>query len=133
MTDIKIPYGAFKKLVKNSGLIVFESAEYLMTSQGPLTLWTEKRKNSKRVYADSIPYLKVGYLSISAAEVRRLPTGLMTWIEEMNELINSVDEDVLSEFVTATMIHFDELKETGLRSEIELGLAKWMNPETEET
>ena len=132
MTDIKIPYGAFKKLVKRSGLIVFECAEYLMTSHGPLTLWTEKRKNSNRVYADSIPYLRVGYLSISGSEVDKLPKSLITDIEEMIELIESVPDEELGYFVTAILKQFDDMKETGLRSEIEIGIENWRKPETEE-
>lgn len=132
MTDIKIPYGAFKRLVKRSRLIVFESANYLMTSHGPLTLWAEKRKNSKRIYADSIPYLKVGYLSISGSDVEKLPKSLITDIEEMIELIKSVPDEELSFFVTAILKQFDDMKETGLRAEIEDGIENWMNPETEE-
>lgn len=131
MTDIKIPYGAFKKLVKKSGLIVFECADCLMTSHGPLTLWTEKRNTEKRIYADSIPYLKVGYLSISGSEVEKLPKSLITDIEEMIELIESIPDEELSFFVTAILKQFDDMKETGLRSEIEIGVENWMNPEDE--
>ena len=53
--------------------------------------------------------------------------------EAINRFRNILDwVDDLSEFVTETMKVFDELKSSGQRSEIEIGLENWLNPETEE-
>ncbi len=52
--------------------------------------------------------------------------------EALNRFRNLVDwVDDLASFVTGVMRQFDELKESGQRSEIEIGLEHWMNPETE--
>ncbi len=52
-------------------------------------------------------------------------------LNRFRSLLDCVDD--LSPFVTGVMRQFDELKESGQRSEIEIGLEHWMNPpETEE-
>ncbi len=49
-------------------------------------------------------------------------------ITKFKDLTSNVDD--LSSFVTEVMNHFDELKESGQRSEIELGLENWLRPPT---
>ncbi len=54
--------------------------------------------------------------------------------EALNRFSNLVDwVDDLSAFVTGVMRQFDELKESGQRSEIEIGLENWMNPPEKKT
>lgn len=48
-------------------------------------------------------------------------------IGRFREMTSNVDD--LSSFVTGVMRHFDELKESGQRSEIELGLEDWLRPD----
>ena len=48
-------------------------------------------------------------------------------ISRFKNLTSNVDD--LSSFVTEVMRYFDELKALGQRSEIEIGLENWMNPE----
>ena len=47
-------------------------------------------------------------------------------LNRFRSLLDWVDD--LSPFVTGVMRQFDELKESGQRSEIEIGLEHWMNP-----
>ena len=50
--------------------------------------------------------------------------------EALNRFRNIAEwVDDLSEVVTGVMNVFDELKASGQRSEIEIGLENWMNPE----
>ncbi len=42
------------------------------------------------------------------------------------DVLSNVDD--VSSFVTGVMRQFDELKESGQRSEIELGLEDWLRP-----
>ena len=48
-------------------------------------------------------------------------------ISRFKDLTSNVDD--LSSFVTEVMRYFDTLKASGQRSEIEIGLENWMNPE----
>lgn len=125
MTDIKTSLGGFRKIITQTGNIVFESKGHVLTTLGALTVYAEKR-TPKKLYPKSLPYTYIGYLSISGSDVSRVPSDA---IAHMKELIGDVPDDLLSDFVTATMREFDNLKESGLRSEIELGLERWMNPE----
>lgn len=124
MTDIKISLSSFKHLSK-MGNTIFECAQWVVTTVGPLTVYAEKR-GKKKIYENSIPYTRIGYLAIATSEVRGSPGDLLSF---MRELIKSVPDDELSDFVTQVMKAFDSLKESGLRSEIEIGLENWMKTE----
>ena len=127
MTDIKTTLGAFRKIVRQTKGLVFESSGFVVTTLGALTVYAEKR-GKKKLYPDSLPYSRIGYLAIATSEVKGTPSDL---VSEMKALIQSVPDDDLTDFVTSVMREFDEIKESGLRSEIEIGLENWMNPEGE--
>lgn len=57
-------------------------------------------------------------------------TNLRKSLGQFADICSQTDD--LSGFVAGVMKHFDSLKESGQRSEIEIGLENWMNPETEE-
>ncbi len=125
MTDIKTSLSGFEKIYRKIGGLVFESSGFVVTHVGPLTVYAEKR-GKKKIYPDSLPYTRIGYLAIATSEAKPIKTDVLA---EMRELISSVPDEDLTEFVTEVMKEFDSLKESGLRSEIELGLENWMNPE----
>lgn len=128
MTDIKTTLGGFRKIVRQTKGLVFESSGFVVTTLGALTVYAEKR-GKKKIYPDSLPYSRIGYLAIATSEVKGTPSDL---IAEMKALILSVPAEDLSEFVTLIMREFDELKQSGLRSEIEIGIENWMNPGAED-
>lgn len=128
MTDIKTTLGAFRKIVKHTKGFVFESSGFVVTTLGALTVYAQKR-GKKKIYPDSLPYSRIGYLAIATSEVNGTSS---TPFSEMKALILSIPDEDLSEFVTMTLKEFDVLKESGLRSEVEIGVENWMNPETEE-
>lgn len=128
MTDIKTSLSAFRKIVKKTEGLVFESSGYVVTTLGALTVFAEKR-GKKKIYPESLPYTRIGYLAIALSDVKETSFDQLS---AMKELISAVPDEDLSDFVTSVMKEFDELKETGLRSEIEIGLGNWMNSETEE-
>ncbi len=125
MTDIKTTLGTFRKIVKMTKGLVFESSGFVVTTLGALTVYAEKR-GKKKIYPDSLPYSQIGYLAIAVREVKGSPSDVLS---EMKELIQSIPDDDLSDFVTSVMREFDELKASGLRPEIEIGLENWMNPD----
>lgn len=53
-------------------------------------------------------------------------TSLDRTLGQFRGITSNVDD--LSGFVTGVMRHFDELKESGQRSEIEIGLEDWLRP-----
>lgn len=54
-------------------------------------------------------------------------TGTKQSLAIFADVLSNVDD--VSSFVTGVMRQFDELKESGQRSEIEIGLENWMKPE----
>jgi D-lyxose ketol-isomerase len=90
ITDIKVSLAMFKRLIQYGHFngAIFESAEYLMTSVGALTVYATKisrkkiftKKNGWKI--TSYPFLKSGYMGISTFKTKPLSDE-----ETVNQLI----------------------------------------------